>query len=121
MIGWLVGREHSRAVLASRPDCQGGQLMPEAEEKPMKIHVEMEMTPEEARRLMGLPDVTKMQEEFAAEMQKRMRAAMNTLDPEAMLKAWLPMGGAGIEQLQRFFWDSAQRAATGTNRTTTKD
>ncbi len=80
---------------------------------PMKIHVEMDMTPEEARKLMGLPDVTKLQEHMMAEMQKRAKAAMDTSDPEAMLKAWMPMGGQGFEQFQRFLWDSAQRAAGG--------
>jgi len=87
----------------------------------MKIHVEMDMTPDEARKLMGLPDVTQMQEEFAAEVQKRMRAAMDTSDPEAMFKAWLPMGGAGFEQFQRFLWDSAQRTAGGVKKAAPKD
>jgi len=81
--------------------------------KPMKIHIDMEMTPEEARTLMGLPDLTGMQEELVAEMTKRMKAALDTSDPEAMLKTWMPMGGAGFEQFQRFLWDSAQRAAGG--------
>jgi Family of unknown function (DUF6489) len=86
--------------------------------KPMKIHVEMEMTPEEARKLMGLPDVSRMQEELVAEMHERMKAALDTSDPEAMLKAWMPMGGAPFEQFQRFLWDSAQRAAGGTKKKT---
>lgn len=79
----------------------------------MKIHVDMEMTPEEARKLMGLPDVSKMQEAMMAEMQKRMKAALDTSDPEAMLKAWMPMGGAGFDQFQRFLWDSAQQVTGG--------
>jgi hypothetical protein len=77
----------------------------------MKVHVEVDMTPEEARRLMGLPDVSKIQEEMVRELQKRMKAAMNTADPEAMIRAWMPMGGQGFEQFQRFLWDSAKRAA----------
>ena len=44
----------------------------------MKVHVEIDMTPEEARRLMGLPDVAKMQEDMLKEMQKRMKAALDT-------------------------------------------
>ena len=77
----------------------------------MKIHVEMDMTPEEARKLMGLPDLTKMQEQVLAEMQKRVKAALDTSDPEAMLRAWMPMGGQGLEQFQRFLWDSARTAS----------
>jgi hypothetical protein len=77
----------------------------------MKIHVEMDMTPEEARKLMGLPDVSKMQEKMMAELSKRVSAAMDTKDPEAMMKAWMPLAGQGFEQFQRFLWDSAKRAA----------
>ncbi len=77
----------------------------------MKVNVEIDMTPDEARRLMGLPDVSAMQERLMAEMERRMKAAMDTSDPEAMLKAWMPVGGQGFEQFQRFLWDSAARTA----------
>jgi hypothetical protein len=81
--------------------------------KPMKIHIDMEMTPEEARKLMGLPDLTRMQEQLTAEMQKRMKAALDTSDPQAMLKAWMPVSAPGLEQFQRFLWDSAKAATAG--------
>ena len=79
----------------------------------MKVHVEIDMTPDEARKLMGLPDVVPMQEEMLKEMQRRMKAALDTSDPEAMMRAWMPLGGQGFEQFQRFLWDSAKRAAGG--------
>ena len=78
----------------------------------MKVHVEVDMTPEEARRFMGLPDLTPLHDQMLAEMQRRMKAAMDTSDPEAMMKAWMPMGGQGFEQFQRFLWDSAAKAAS---------
>jgi hypothetical protein len=84
----------------------------------MKVHVEIDMTPEEARRVMGLPDVAKLQEEMLREMQKRMKAALDTSDPEAMIRAWMPLGGQGFEQFQRFLWDSAKRAAGATTKST---
>jgi hypothetical protein len=77
----------------------------------MKINIELDMSPDEARRLMGLPDVTALQNEVLDEMRKRMKAAVDTSDPEAMLRAWMPMGAQGFEQLQKFLWDSAARAA----------
>ena len=40
----------------------------------MKVHVEMDMTPEEARGLMGLPDVAPLQKQMMEEMQARMKA-----------------------------------------------
>jgi hypothetical protein len=79
----------------------------------MKIKVDMEMTPEEARALMGLPDLTPLHDEMLKEVRKRMKAAADTSDPEAMLRAWMPLGGQGFEQFQRFLWDSAKAAAGG--------
>ena len=77
----------------------------------MKINIELDMTPEEARRLMGLPDVTALQGELLDEMRKRVKAAMDTSDPQALLKAWMPLGAQGFEQFQKFLWDSAAKAA----------
>ena len=75
----------------------------------MKVNVEVDMTPEEARRFMGLPDVAPLQEKMLEEMQAKMKAAFDTGDPEAMMQAWMPMGGAkACEQCQKYLWDSAR-------------
>jgi hypothetical protein len=87
----------------------------------MKIHIDMEMTPEEARKLMGLPDLTRMQEQVMAEMQKRMKAALDAADPQALLKSWMPLGGQGFEQFQQFLWDSAKAATGAAKKTSAKD
>jgi hypothetical protein len=78
----------------------------------MKVNVEVEMTPEEARRMMGLPDVSGLQQRMLEEMEARIRAGFESADPEAMMKAWTP-GLQGFEQFQRFLWDSARKAASG--------
>ena len=77
----------------------------------MKFNIQIDMTPEEARKVMGLPDVTALQDRMLDEMERRMKAAMDTSDPEAMMRAWMPMGGQAFEQFQRFLWDSAGKAA----------
>lgn len=75
----------------------------------MKMNVEIDLTPDEARRVMGLPDVTKLQEKLSAEMEKRMMAALETAaDPEAMLKTWFSWGSQGLEQFQRFARETAR-------------
>ena len=70
------------------------------------------MTPDEARKMMGLPDVSALQQRMLDEMERRMKAAVDTSDPDAMLKAWLPLAVPGFEQFQKFLWDSA-KLATG--------
>jgi len=78
----------------------------------MKLNIELDLSPDEARRVMGLPDVTQLQERLTAEMEKRMMAALETTsDPEAMLKTWFSWGSQGMEQFQRFVRET-QRAPT---------
>ena len=72
----------------------------------MKVKIDIDCTPEEARTFMGLPDVKPMQEAMMKEVEERMRANLQAMDPETMLKTWLPAGIQGWEQLQRMFWSN---------------
>ena len=80
----------------------------------MKVNVEVDMTPEEARRFMGLPDVAPLQKKMMDEMEARMKSAFDAGDPEAMMQAWMPLGGAkAFEQFQKLLWDSSARMMGG--------
>jgi hypothetical protein len=59
----------------------------------MKVKIDIDCTPEEARAFFGLPDLSPLQHEMMKEMQARMKSALGGMDPEAMMKAWMP-GGA---------------------------
>lgn len=69
----------------------------------MKIHLDLDCTPEELRGFFGLPDVGPMQERLLKDVEERLCANMKALDPEAMLNTWLPAGLKGFEQLQEMF------------------
>ena len=69
----------------------------------MKISLDIECTPEELRGFFGLPDVKPMQEQLLKEVEERLRANVKALNPETMLKTWLPAGLKGFEQLQEMF------------------
>lgn len=83
----------------------------------MKVNIEMDMTPEEARAFMGLPDVVPLQKQMLDEMQGRVKAAFDAGDPEGMMKAWMPLfsgmgGGAeAFQKFQKLMWDSAAAMA----------
>ena len=62
----------------------------------MKVTVDVDCTPEEARRFLGLPDLTAVHAAFVEKMQK---AVSEGPSPEAyadMMKAWGPMSDAGL-------------------------
>ncbi len=70
----------------------------------MKINFDIECTPEEARSFLGLPDVKPMQEKMMIEVEERMKANLSAMEPDAMIKTWMPAGVQGMEQLQKMFW-----------------
>jgi hypothetical protein len=69
----------------------------------MRITVDVDCTPEEARAFLGLPDVKPMQEQLMGELQERMTANIRAMEPEALLRTWLPATLKGFEQLQEMF------------------
>ena len=69
----------------------------------MKISFDIDCTPDELRGFFGMPDVKPMQEQLLKEVEERMRANLKALDPETMLKTWMPAGLKGFEQLQEMF------------------
>jgi hypothetical protein len=59
----------------------------------MKVKIDIDCTPEEARTFFGLPDLGPLQQEMLKAMQEKMTGAMGAMDPESIMKAWMP-GGA---------------------------
>lgn len=70
----------------------------------MKISIDIDCTPEEARRFFGLPDVAPMQEAVMAEVQEKIMANLKAMDAETLVKTWMPAGMQGWEQMQKAFW-----------------
>ncbi len=79
----------------------------------MKIRFDVDCTPEEARAFFGLPDVAPMQRVLVEEIGQRMRAGLEAMDPEALMKTWMPLGLQGLEQAQKMFWSQMGQAAGG--------
>ena len=72
-----------------------------AQEVGMKITVDIDCTPEEARQLMGLPDVSEVQQEVVEEMRKQLLAGLQSMDPQSLLQSWGPAGAEGWEKFQQ--------------------
>ncbi len=77
----------------------------------MKIKLDVDCTPEEARAFFGLPDVAPMQRVLVEEIGQRMRSGLEAMDPEALMKTWMPLGLQGLEQAQKMFWSQMGQAA----------
>lgn len=79
----------------------------------MKMTVEVDCTPEEARRFLGLPDVSALNEALVAEMQSRMTANMAALAPEELMKNWMAFGAGAQEQFRKLMEVGLTSAAKG--------
>lgn len=82
----------------------------------MKVTVDIDCTPQEARAFMGLPDVGPLQTMMMEETQRRMKAALDAMGPEQLMKMWAPGSAEGFERMQKMFWEqmsSAMRMASG--------
>lgn len=76
----------------------------------MKFTVNVECTPEEARRFIGLPDVTPLNEAIVAEMTKRMEANVALMSPDTMLKSWMSVGTQAQDAFLKLMTTSAGAA-----------
>tara|TARA_Y100000052_G_scaffold14501_1_gene14175 strand:- start:133 stop:384 length:252 start_codon:yes stop_codon:yes gene_type:complete len=82
----------------------------------MKVNIEIDCTPEEARTFLGLPDVKAFNQMMMDEMVRRAEANMDQMDPEVLMKQWTAFGG----QMTSQFMDLMRTAAGGSS-TTSKD
>jgi hypothetical protein len=78
----------------------------------MKISVDVECTPEEARRAMGLPDLTPVHDAYIDKMKRVIDDGVTPDNFQALIGNWMPMGEAGMN-MWRTLLDQMGRAASG--------
>lgn len=62
----------------------------------MKITVDVDCTPEEARRFMGLPDLAPIHEAYLTKLQTTIDQGITPDMLQSMMQSWGPMGEAGL-------------------------
>ncbi len=77
----------------------------------MKINIEIECTPEEARSFMGLPDVSAANNVYVENIAKAMRGVSNPEQLQEYASALAPMGQVGLKLFQSFV-DGGMKAAS---------
>jgi hypothetical protein len=81
----------------------------------MKITVDIDCTPQEARTFIGLPNIEPLQDELLVQLKDQLSKYLATTDPEAMLKLWLPEGIKGLGQIQEQFWRQFMTGMAGSS------
>ena len=67
----------------------------------MKVNVEIDCTPLEARQFLGLPDVAPMQSAVMDSLQQQMIDNIGKVSPEKLMQNWLTFDPKIAEKFQR--------------------
>lgn len=81
----------------------------------MKVHVEIDCTPEEARTFMGLPDVGKANDFYVDAMTRAMKGVSNPEQLQEYARQLAPMGQMGMKLFQNFM-EGSMAAADGASK-----
>jgi hypothetical protein len=68
----------------------------------VKLTIEVDCSPEEARSFLGLPDVQPLNQRLVDEMQARLSANLSLLSPDELVKNWAAFGVGAQEQFRKF-------------------
>ena len=82
----------------------------------MKVHVEVDCTPEEARTFLGLPDVAKANDVYIDAISKAMKGAANVDQLQDFAKGLAPMGQIGMKLFQQFVESGGAFAAAASKK-----
>ena len=77
----------------------------------MKITVNIDCTPLEARQFVGLPDVEPIQKAMLAEMEKKMLREMENFSTEKIMSTWLSFAPQNAEWMRTMFSQFASMAS----------
>lgn len=78
----------------------------------MKVNIEIECSPEEARRFMGLPDVEKANAVYIDNIAKAMKGVSNVDQLEEYAKHLAPMGQMGLKMFQTFVENAGKASSS---------
>lgn len=81
----------------------------------MKVNVEIDCTPLEARQFFGLPDVQPMQTAVMDRLQHQMMDNIQKVSPEALMQSWLSFDPKIAERFGDMFAAMAGLGSTRTN------
>src|SRR5882757_4708518 len=98
---WLPGASGRLRDRPRRGDTEACQA--HFEEADMKVNVEIDCTPLEARQFIGLPDVGPMQTAVMDRLQQQMISNIDKVSPEALIQSWFTFDPKIAERFQDMF------------------
>ena len=82
----------------------------------MKVNLEIDCTPIEARQFFGLPDVAPMQTAVMDKLQQQMIANIDKVSPESLIQSWFSFDPKLAERMQEMFITMTGLGALGSDK-----
>ena len=86
----------------------------------MKVNIEIDCTPIEARQFFGLPDVAPMQAAVMDRLQQQMTANIDKISPESLFQSWVSFEPKLAEKMQDMFVTMTGLGALGSSSSSDK-
>lgn len=87
----------------------------------MKVTINIDCTPEEARRFLGLPDFTPLQDQMVAAMSEKMQQQMDQFEGSKMLETWLQSGQKNADFIQQMMQMSMSGFSSASSKSEPKE
>lgn len=83
----------------------------------MNFKIDVEMTPEELRKVLGLPDVAAFQQEMMDKIQENMAAGAEGYDPLTLFQPYMTNSLGSMDALQKTMLNMMTSYTNNTNKT----
>ncbi len=77
----------------------------------MRISMNVDLTPEEARAFLGLPNVEPINDMMVERVREQMQNNMDMMDPKTLMDTWMALGGKMRDQFFTVMTGAATAAA----------
>jgi hypothetical protein len=82
----------------------------------MKVNIEIDCTPIEARQFFGLPDMVPMQTAVMEKLQHQMTDSLDKISPESLIQSWFTFDPKFAERMQDMFVSMTGLGTLGSDR-----
>ena len=82
----------------------------------MKFSIDIEMTPEELRESLGLPDVSSLHDEMIDTIRERMQQGVEGYDPMTLFKPFMTSGMGTVEGFQKLMFSLMNQYTRSNNK-----
>lgn len=83
----------------------------------MKIKIEFDLTPEEFRRSLGLPDIAGLQDEALSLLKSRLGEGLEDITMSSLVESWFTQGLAASRKVQELFTAAVAEVLDGETKT----